>query len=130
MAIIQYQETGRRKRAVARVYLRPGTGQILINKKSLTEFFPLLRHQHEVKQPLVITGTLEQFDVYANVSGGGITGQAEAIRHGLSRALVNYNPELRKVLKSAGFLTRDPREVERKKYGRAKARKRFQYSKR
>jgi small subunit ribosomal protein S9 len=117
VASIQYYGTGRRKNAVARVYLRPGTGVIKVNNRDFESYFP-----NRVLN--------EKFDIVINVAGGGMTGQAGAIRHGLSRALLEFNPELRPKLKSAGFLTRDAREVERKKYGQPKARRRFQFSKR
>ncbi len=128
--MIQYYGTGRRKTATARVYLRPGTGKITVNKRDFDEYFPSRTLKMIIKQPLLITETAEKFDVYVNVAGGGVSGQAGAIRHGLSRALVEFNPELRPRLKAAGFLTRDAREVERKKYGQRKARRRFQFSKR
>ena len=130
MATIQYYGTGRRKTAVARVYLRPGTGKITVNRRDFDEYFPNRVLKMVIRQPLLITETADNFDLYVNVSGGGCSGQAGAIRHGISRALVGYNPELRKRLKTAGFLTRDAREVERKKYGQPKARRRFQFSKR
>lgn len=128
--MIQYYGTGRRKTATARVYVRPGTGKIVINKRDIEDYFPNRTLRMLIKQPLLATETAEKFDVLVNVAGGGISGQAGAIRHGLSRALVEYNPELRPKLKAAGFLTRDAREVERKKYGLRKARRRFQFSKR
>lgn len=128
--MIQYYGTGRRKTATARVYLRPGTGKITVNKRDFDEYFPSRTLKMIIKQPLLITETADKFDIYVNVAGGGISGQAGAIRHGLSRALVEFNPELRPRLKAAGFLTRDAREVERKKYGQRKARRRFQFSKR
>ena len=130
MASIQFYGTGRRKTAVARVYLRPGTGKITVNKSDFETYFPNRVLKMIIRQPLLITETAEKFDILINVSGGGMSGQAGAIRHGLSRALLEFNPELRPKLKSAGFLTRDAREVERKKYGQPGARKRFQYSKR
>ncbi len=130
MASIQYYGTGRRKTAVARVYLRPGTGVIKVNKRDFEAYFPNRVLKMVIRQPLAITETNEKFDITINVAGGGMTGQAGAIRHGLSRALLEFNPELRPKLKSAGFLTRDAREVERKKYGQPKARRRFQFSKR
>jgi len=122
--------TGKRKNAVARVWVKPGTGKITINGKDGPAYFarPVLRMI--VQQPLQIANRLGQFDVVATVTGGGLSGQAGAVRHGLSKALTLYEPELRSVLKSVGFLTRDPRVVERKKYGRAKARRSFQFSKR
>ncbi len=130
MATIQYYGTGRRKSAVARVYLRPGTGQIVVNKREFDGYFPNRVLKMIIRQPLLITETADKFDVLVNVNGGGVAGQAGAIRHGIARALVEFNPELRGRLKSAGFLTRDAREVERKKYGQPKARRRFQFSKR
>jgi small subunit ribosomal protein S9 len=130
VATIQYYGTGRRKTAVARVYLRPGTGKITVNKSDFDIYFPNRVLKMIIRQPLLITETAEKFDILINVSGGGMSGQAGAIRHGLSRALLEFNPELRPKLKSAGFLMRDAREVERKKYGQPKARRRFQFSKR
>jgi small subunit ribosomal protein S9 len=130
VASIQYYGTGRRKTAVARVYLRPGTGKITVNKRDFESYFPNRVLKMIIKQPLLITENAEKFDILINVSGGGMSGQAGAIRHGLSRALLEFNPELRPKLKSAGFLRRDAREVERKKYGQPKARRRFQFSKR
>ncbi len=130
MASIQYYGTGRRKSAVARVYLRPGTGVIKVNNRDFETYFPNKVLKMVIRQPLAITETNDKFDIVVNVAGGGMTGQAGAIRHGLSRALIEFNPELRPKLKSAGFLTRDAREVERKKYGQPKARRRFQFSKR
>lgn len=129
-APVQYNAVGRRKTSVARVYLRPGSGKIVINKRDLTTYFPLEWRQRAITSPFEVTTTTGQFDVVVNAQGGGLTGQAEAIRLGISRALVTFNEELRKPLRDAGFLTRDPRAVERKKYGRPKARKRFQFSKR
>lgn len=130
MASIQYYGTGRRKTAVARVYLRPGTGKITVNKRDFESYFPNRVLKMIIRQPLLITENAEKFDILINVAGGGMSGQAGAIRHGLSRALLEFNPELRPKLKSAGFLMRDAREVERKKYGQPKARRRFQFSKR
>ena len=130
MASIQYYGTGRRKTAVARVYLRPGTGKITVNRRDFEVYFPNRVLKMIIRQPLLITENAEKFDILINVSGGGMSGQAGAIRHGLSRALLEFNPELRPKLKSVGFLTRDAREVERKKYGQPKARRRFQFSKR
>lgn len=126
----QYLGTGRRKLAIARVFMRPGTGQISINRRSLDEFFPADMQRQVVRQPLAATDTLGKFDILILASGGGYTGQAEAARLGIARALEKFNAELRPTLKSAGLLTRDPRKHERKKYGRPGARKRFQYSKR
>jgi small subunit ribosomal protein S9 len=130
VASIQYYGTGRRKTAVARVYLRPGTGAITVNRREFDIYFPNRVLKMVIRQPLLITETADKFDLKINVAGGGMAGQAGAIRHGISRALLEFNPELRKRLKTAGFLTRDAREVERKKYGRPKARRRFQFSKR
>ncbi len=130
MASIQYYGTGRRKTAVARVYLRPGTGTIKVNRREFEAYFPNRVLKMIIRQPLAITETADKFDIVVNVAGGGMAGQAGAIRHGLSRALLEFNPELRPKLKGAGFLTRDAREVERKKYGQPKARRRFQFSKR
>ena len=127
---LQNYGTGRRKSAVARVRLLPGKGDILINGKNLDDYFGLEIVKREVKRPLLITGTEGKFDVVARVHGGGTTGQAGALRHGISRALIQADPELRPTLKKAGFLTRDPRMKERKKYGLKKARKASQFSKR
>lgn len=121
---------GRRKTSVARVYVKPGKGEIMINKRELSNYFSTGTLQYKVRQPLSLTDNLNNFDITVNVEGGGITGQAEAIRLGLSRALCEINPELRITLKPEGFMTRDPRMVERKKFGQKKARKRFQFSKR
>jgi small subunit ribosomal protein S9 len=122
--------TGRRKTATARVFLRPGSGEMSVNGRTLEDYFhnPTLRMI--VKQPLFVTETAEKYDLVATVSGGGNTGQAGAVRHGIARALVESDPELRDRLKAAGFLTRDPRKKERKKYGQKGARARFQFSKR
>lgn len=122
--------TGRRKTATARTRLYNGSGQIQINGRSMEDYFPRKTLQMIIKQPLVLTKTLERFDIKVNVAGGGVTGQAGAVRHGISRALLQVDPALRAVLKRAGFLTRDARKKERKKYGLAAARARFQYSKR
>ncbi|MGK5091357.1 30S ribosomal protein S9 [Deltaproteobacteria bacterium TL4] len=122
--------TGRRKTSVARVYLRQGDGKITVNKKDLDEYFVRGTLRMLVRQPLELTNTLSSFDIVINVQGGGLSGQAGAIRHGISRALSGYESEMRPTLKKKGLLTRDAREVERKKYGQAGARKRFQYSKR
>ena len=127
---LQYYGTGRRKSSTARVYLRPGKGEFTVNKRSFENYFSSDMVKMIIRQPLAITETGEKFDIYVRVSGGGSTGQAGAIRHGISRALVEYSPELRPKLKAAGFLTRDSRRVERKKYGQPGARKRFQFSKR
>jgi small subunit ribosomal protein S9 len=121
---------GRRKSAIARIYLTEGKGNITINKRDYTEYFPLETLQYIVKQPLNTVEVAEKYDVKANLTGGGFKGQAEALRLAISRALIQIDPEYRPSLKASGFLTRDPREVERKKPGRPKARKRFQFSKR
>ncbi|HEX4887216.1 MAG TPA: 30S ribosomal protein S9 [Luteibaculaceae bacterium] len=121
---------GRRKTAVARVILRPGSGKITVNSKDYTEYFPGLVLQYKVNQPLALTNNAGKYDILVNVDGGGITGQAEAVRLGISRALVEINPEDKPALKAEGLMTRDPRMVERKKPGQKKARKRFQFSKR
>ena len=121
---------GRRKSAVARVYVTPGKGNIVINNRPIEEYFTTDILQYVVKQPLSLLGLVGSYDIKANLDGGGFTGQAEALRLGIARALVEINPENRPQLKQAGFMTRDPREVERKKPGRPKARKRFQFSKR
>lgn len=121
---------GRRKTSIARVYVKPGKGEITINKRELSNYFSTGTLQYKVRQPLSLTDNLNNFDITVNVEGGGITGQAEAIRLGLSRALCEINPELRATLKPEGLMTRDPRMVERKKFGQKKARKRFQFSKR
>ncbi|MEI7907184.1 MAG: 30S ribosomal protein S9 [Bacteroidota bacterium] len=121
---------GRRKTAVARVYLTEGKGNIIINKRELNEYFPIGTLQYVVQQPLHLCEVAGQYDIKVNLDGGGLTGQAEALRLGISRALLKINAEFRPKLKAAGFLTRDPREVERKKPGQPKARKRFQFSKR
>ncbi|HMC82036.1 MAG TPA: 30S ribosomal protein S9 [Candidatus Polarisedimenticolia bacterium] len=130
MTSIQYYGTGRRKHATARVFLRPGTGEIRINDRVLDEYFKRESLKLVIRQPLLLTETANKFDVQVRIAGGGHSGQAGAIRHGLSRALVDYNRELRSRLKEAGFLTRDSRIKERKKYGQRGARARFQYSKR
>ncbi len=127
---LQYYGTGKRKTSVARVYLRPGKGQIQVNGRPLEDYFPNDTHKMVVKQPLQLTESSDKFDVHAKIRGGGLTGQAWAMRLGVSRALCDFNLELRGRLKSAGFLTRDARIKERKKYGQPGARKRFQYSKR
>ena len=121
---------GRRKAAVARVYVTPGKGTITINKRDLAVYFPSSILQFVVKQPLVKLGVAENYDIKVNLNGGGYKGQAEALRLAIARALVKINPEDKPAIKSEGFMTRDPREVERKKPGRPKARKRFQFSKR
>jgi small subunit ribosomal protein S9 len=130
LATVQYIGTGRRKTSVARVRLIPGSGNITINKRDIDEYFDYDTLKALVKEPLVLTDTLGKYDVIVNVQGGGFTGQAGAISHGISRALVNSDEELKPVLKKAGFLTRDPRMKERKKYGLKKARRAPQFSKR
>ena len=130
MSATQNYGTGRRKTATARVFLRPGTGKISINNRELDNFFGRETARMVVRQPLELTETTEKFDVYVTVLGGGISGQAGAIRHGITRALIEYDETLRSALRKAGFVTRDAREVERKKVGLRKARKRPQYSKR
>ena len=130
MANTKNYGTGRRKSSVARVYLVPGTGKITINKRSIDEYFGLETLKVIVRQPLVATETVDKFDVLVNVKGGGYTGQAGAIRHGLSRALLTVDGDFRPTLKKAGYLTRDPRMKERKKYGLKKARRAPQFSKR
>lgn len=127
---VQYCATGRRKKSIARVRLIPGTGEVTINKRTIDEYFGLETMKFILRQPLVLTNTLGRFDVLVNVTGGGFTGQAGAIRHGISRALLEVDPGLRGELKKAGFLTRDPRMKERKKPGLKKARKAPQFSKR
>jgi small subunit ribosomal protein S9 len=126
----RFYATGKRKTSIARVWLQPGTGQIVINKKPADAYLDRETSKMVIAQPLVLTGTLGKLDVSINVLGGGISGQAGAIRHGISKALLELNAEYREVLKRAGFLTRDSRVKERKKYGRKSARARFQYSKR
>ena len=130
MALIQYLATGRRKQATARIFLRPGTGKITVNGKPMEAHFNTYTSKSIVRQALLATETADKFDVMVNTQGGGLTGQAGAVRLGISRALTEFNPELRGKLKSLGYLTRDPREHERKKYGQKGARKRFQFSKR
>lgn len=125
-----YYATGRRKEAIAKVWIQAGEGNIIVNNKNLSDYFGRKTSDMVVHQPLVLTETLKTLDIKATVLGGGLSGQAGALRLGISRALIVSNPELRPPLKKAGFLTRDSREVERKKYGRAGARKRFQFSKR
>lgn len=127
---IQHRATGRRKTSVARVRLLPGSGAITVNRRTLDEYFPNNVLKMIIKQPLLSTETAERFDIHVAVRGGGPSGQAGAIRHGISRALTEYNAELRKRLKKEGFLSRDPRMKERKKYGQRGARARFQFSKR
>jgi small subunit ribosomal protein S9 len=130
VADIQYYGTGRRKSATARVYLRPGSGNFKVNRTNFDSYFKNETLRMIIRQPLQLTDTLNKFDVVVNVNGGGVAGQAGAVRHGIARALLEFNAELRKKLKKAGLLTRDPRVKERKKYGQKGARKRFQFSKR
>ncbi len=130
MANAKYYGTGRRKKSIARVYLVPGTGKITINKRDIDDYLSLETLKVVVRQPLVATSTTDKFDVLVNVHGGGYTGQAGAIRHGISRALLEADPEYRPILKKAGYLTRDPRMKERKKYGLKAARRAPQFSKR
>lgn len=130
MAAVQYYGTGRRKTSTARVFLRPGTGAISVNHKAIDRFFTTEAVRTQIRQPLLLTETADKFDILATVAGGGVSGQAGAVRLGIARALVEYNLELRKKLKDEGLLTRDARAKERKKYGMAGARKRFQFSKR
>lgn len=130
MAVAQYYGTGRRKSSVARVRLVPGSGKVVINGRDLNDYFGRGTLELIIRQPLVLTGTNDQYDVLASVAGGGASGQAGAIRHGISRALLGVDETLRQSLKKAGFLTRDPRMKERKKYGLKKARKASQFSKR
>jgi small subunit ribosomal protein S9 len=127
---IQNYGTGRRKSATARVFIRPGTGEITVNKRKFEDYFHNETHRMVIRQPLHLTDSVNKFDVLVNVDGGGVAGQAGAVRHGITRALVEMNPEFRIRLKKAGFVTRDPRAKERKKYGQKGARKRFQFSKR
>ena len=126
----QFYATGRRKEAVARVYLRPGSGKITVNKRDVEDYFPRETLKMILRQPLQVTEQASRWDVLVNVTGGGLSGQAGAVRHGISRALVRADEDLRAALKKNGFLTRDARTVERKKYGQPGARKRFQFSKR
>jgi small subunit ribosomal protein S9 len=130
MADIQYYGTGRRKTSTARVYLRPGSGDIKVNNREFNNYFPNEALQMIIRQPLNLTETTGKFDIFVNVDGGGSAGQAGAVRHGITRALLEYNADLRTTLKRAGLVTRDPRKKERKKYGQKGARKRFQFSKR
>ncbi|MGB9680003.1 MAG: 30S ribosomal protein S9 [Thermoanaerobacteraceae bacterium] len=130
MSTVQFFGTGRRKDAIARVRIMPGKGDIIINNRTMDEYFAMDTLKYTVKQPLILTETINKFDIYVKVAGGGLTGQAGAIRLGIARALIKADSELRPVLKKAGFLTRDPRMKERKKYGLKKARKAPQFSKR
>jgi small subunit ribosomal protein S9 len=130
MAEVGYYDTGKRKLAVARVWLRPGNGDVTVNRKLFEQYFPLETHRNIIREPLRITSTTERFNILVTVRGGGVSGQAGAIRHGIAKALLHADETLRTTLKQAGFLTRDSRVPERKKYGQKKARKRFQFSKR
>jgi len=130
MAEIRYNATGRRKTSIARVDMLPGNGQIIVNEKPIDSYFPRETLRMMIRQPLELTGMTGKYNINATVEGGGLTGQAGALRHGISRALVSIDNDLRLKLKKEGFLTRDPREKERKKYGQKGARKRFQFSKR
>jgi small subunit ribosomal protein S9 len=130
VAETQYYGTGRRKTSTARVYLRPGTGEIQVNRKPFDQYFPNEALRMIIRQPLQLTETAGKFDILVNVAGGGPAGQAGAVRHGITRALMEFNADLRPTLKQAGLVTRDPRIKERKKYGQKGARKRFQFSKR
>ena len=130
MAEQRYYATGKRKSAIARVYMKAGNGNIVVNKRSYEEYFTRPSLKMVIKQPLDITGKKDQFDLYVNVQGGGNAGQAGAVKHGISKALLEFDAQLRPILKKAGFLTRDARVKERKKYGQPGARKRFQFSKR
>jgi small subunit ribosomal protein S9 len=130
MASINYNSTGRRKRSIARVSLVPGKGTITVNDRDIDTYFPRETLRMIIRQPLQITNTTGKYDVVANVNGGGLSGQAGALRHGIARALVASDADMKSKLKKEGLLTRDPREVERKKYGQAGARRRFQFSKR
>lgn len=130
MALLQYLGTGRRKRAVARVFLRPGTGKMTVNGKTMDEYFTTYTARALVRQPMAATETADKFDVLVNTDGGGVNGQAGAVRLGIARALCEFNIELRGKLKSEGFMTRDAREHERTKYGQKGARARYQFSKR
>jgi small subunit ribosomal protein S9 len=126
----KFYATGKRKRAVARIWITPGSGQLTVNQRTLEQYFQRETSRMVLKQPLEMLEIADRYDVVASVNGGGLSAQAEAMRHGIARALANEDPERRRVLKRAGFLTRDAREKERKKYGRPGARKRFQFSKR
>jgi len=130
LAELGFYATGRRKTAIARVWLRPGEGKITVNKKNFEEYFPTETLRNIILHPLKLTNSLEKYNLLITVTGGGISGQAGALRHGIARALLLSDVNLRSLLRKEGFLTRDPREIERKKYGQKKARKRFQFSKR
>ena len=125
-----FTATGRRKESIARVRIKPGDGKVRVNKRQFEDYFPRESHRINIVQPLKIVGMVGKLDVYANLTGGGLSGQAGAFRHGIARALLKYDENLRITLKKAGFLTRDPRVKERKKYGQKRARKHFQFSKR
>lgn len=131
MAVMErFYGTGRRKTSIARVWIRPGTGRIIVNRRPFEDYFPRETNRMIIEQPFQVTNTTGQFDVLVNVLGGGPTGQAGAVRHGLARALTTFDDKMRPALKKAGLLTRDPRARERKKYGQPGARQKFQYSKR
>jgi small subunit ribosomal protein S9 len=130
VAAVEYYGTGRRKTSTARVFLRPGSGAISVNHRTFEAFFPTEALRTQIRTPLVLTETADKFDILATVDGGGVSGQAGAVKLGIARALIEYNVELRKRLKAEGMLTRDARGKERKKYGQKGARKRFQFSKR
>ena len=130
MAEQKYYATGKRKTSVARVWMKPGKGEIIVNKRSLDEFFGRETSKMVVRQPLELTDNIGKFDIFVNVCGGGASGQAGAIKHGITKALLDVDPELRAILKKSGFITRDSRAKERKKYGRRAARRSFQFSKR
>ncbi len=130
MSSVQYYGTGRRKTSVARVFLRPGSGKIFVNRHNYEEYFKTSSQRTLIRQPLLLTENMDKFDIQATVVGGGLMGQAVAVRHGIARALVEFNLELRLRLKQAKYLTRDPRKKERKKYGQPGARRRYQFSKR
>ena len=131
MAVLErFYGTGRRKTSVARVWIKPGGGRVVVNRRAFEDYFPRETLRMIIAQPLQVTSTVGQFDVFATVAGGGPTGQAGAVRHGLARALVRFDEKLRQPLKKAGLITRDPRMRERKKYGQPGARQKFQYSKR
>jgi small subunit ribosomal protein S9 len=130
MSVKSYYATGKRKTSIARVWMKEGSGVFVVNKRTFDDYFTLDILKRLIQQPLDVTDKKDKFDFYINVNGGGISGQAGAIRHGISKALVGYDEELKSALKKAGFLTRDARVKERKKYGQPGARKRFQYSKR
>ena len=127
---LSYYATGKRKESIAKVWLKPGAGKITVNEKDYKEYFPRDTLVTMINEPLNITGTMSSYDIVATILGGGVSGQAEALRHGISKALLEVNPDFRTMLKKEGFLTRDPRVKERKKYGLKKARKRPQFSKR